>query len=282
MNWEEMTPPEIKRAARTCKGVCVVPMGCLESHGDHMPVGTDCFQIDAMVKRAAEIEPVVKFPVYFQTQIAEAAHLHGTFSLKARLIWDLLEGTLGEIARNGFKKIVLVNGHGGNYNLLPYFAFRRMEAPRDYALYLYRNGRWPLADLPEAAEVKDDERFLHGGEIETSLMMAIRPDLVKRDKLQKSVRTGLGSLKTPEDFETGFNWFANNPDHYQGGGEYGTADKGRLLLDLAAKRLAKAFKAVKSDTATRKIMDEFFRCDVGNAPRPAQTRKKGTGKTRTR
>ena len=279
MNWEEMSPPEIKRAVKTCKGVCVIPMGCLESHGNHMPVGTDCFQVDTMVKRAAEIEPVVKFPVYFQTQIAEVTHLHGTFSLKARLIWDLLEGTLDEIARNGFTKIVIVNGHGGNYNLLPYFAIRRMEAPRDYALYVYRGGHWPLADRPEAAEVKDDERYLHGGEIETSLMMAIRPDLVKSDKLQKSVRTGLGSWKLPEDFDTGFGWYANNPDHYQGGGEYGTAEKGRILLEVAAKYLAKAFKAVKSDTSTRKIMDEFFRRDVGNTPAAARPRKKRPGNT---
>ena len=59
MNWEEMTPGELRKAVTACKGVCVVPMGCFESHGEHMPVGADCFQVDEMVRRAAQIESIL-------------------------------------------------------------------------------------------------------------------------------------------------------------------------------------------------------------------------------
>jgi len=276
VNWIEMTRAELERAVVACKGVCVVPMGCLETHGDHLPVGTDCFQVDAMVERAAEIEPVVKFPIYYQTQIAEAKQMHGTIALGSRLIWDLLEGTLDEIARNGFTKIVIVNGHGGNYDLLAYFAMRRTEAPRDYVLYLYQRGHWPCEGLPEMEELRESPGS-HGGEMETSLMLAIRPDLVKRDKIKKKTRARLSRLAVREDFDTGFDWFAANPDHYQGGGHFGTKEKGEILLEAAAKRLAKAFKAAKKDTSAKKIMDEFFSLDVGNRPAPRTAKKKGSG-----
>ena len=272
MNWIEMTRAEIEKAVVTCRGVCVIPMGCLETHGDHLPVGTDCFQADAMVRRAAEIEPVVKFPVHYQTQIAEAKHMHGTVALAADLIWNLLEGTLDEIARNGFTKIVIVNGHGGNYAFLSYFALRRPAERKSYVLYLYNRGHWPCEGLPELDELSESPGS-HGGEIETSLMLAIRPDLVKRNRIKKRTRAGLERLAVGPDFDTGFNWYASNPDHYQGSGHLGTEEKGHILLEAAAKRLARAFKAVKSDTSAKRIQDEFFRLDVAERATSAKTRK---------
>lgn len=272
MNWIEMTPPELARAVTTCKGLCVIPMGCLESHGDHMPVGADCYQTDAVVERAAEIEAFVKYPVYFQTQIAEAKQMHGTIALPHGVIWDLLEATLDEIARNGFKRIVIVNGHGGNYALLSYFAMRRTERARDYVLYLYHRGHWPCEGLPEMAQVKEDPVERHGGEIETSIMLAARPDLVKMDKVQKKVRAGLARMKVSEDFDTGFNWFAANPEHYGGGGELGAARKGKILIEAAAKKLAKAIKAAKRDTSAKRVQEEFFRLDVSRKRAPAKRR----------
>ncbi|MFH0963805.1 MAG: creatininase family protein [Planctomycetota bacterium] len=272
MNWIEMTPAGLRRAARTCKGVCVVPTGCLECHGDHMPLGTDCFQVDAMVERAARIEPVVKFPIYFQTQISEARHIPGTFSLPSRLLWDLLESTLDEIARNGFRKIVIVNGHGGNYAFLRYFADRLPAEPKDYVLYLFNFARWPCDGLPEMKKILDTPPN-HGGEVETSLMMAIRPDLVKKSAIPKTVRAGLKRLDVEGDFYTGFNWFAGNPDQYQGHAEAGTAKKGEILLEAAAKRLARAFRAAKADSSAQKVQDEFFRLVVGKAQGRRKTRR---------
>lgn len=274
MNWIEMTPPEIEKAVTTCKGVCVVPMGCLESHGNHMPVGADSLQAEAIVCRAAEIEPVVKYPMYFQTQIVEARHLHGTIALPHRVIWDLFEATLDEIARNGFDKIVIANNHGGNYALLSYFAMRRMEKPRDYVLYLYNQGHWPCEGIPELKDLREGPFEGHGGEAETSLLLAIRADLVKMDKIQKDVRSRLKRFKLAGDFDTGLNWFAGNPEHYQGGGEYATARKGEILLEAAAKKLAAALKDVKKDTSAKRIQDEFFRTDVA-AKRVSATRSTG-------
>ncbi|HOX06895.1 MAG TPA: creatininase family protein [Planctomycetota bacterium] len=135
MRWEELTAPDFARAVRRTKGLCIVPVGVVEKHGDHLPLGTDYLYASAVAARAAELEPAVVFPPYYFGQIHEARHLPGTVALSSRLIVELLGEVCAEIARNGLKKIVLLNGHGGNRHLVP-FVKSALEAERDYAVYL--------------------------------------------------------------------------------------------------------------------------------------------------
>jgi creatinine amidohydrolase len=116
--WDELTasdwPTALERSARTC----ILPIGILEKHGPHAPIGSDLIQVREWSARAARREYAVVFPDYFYGQINEARQQPGTFSLPPTMALDLLQATTDEIGRNGFRRIVIVNGHGGNPQLL--------------------------------------------------------------------------------------------------------------------------------------------------------------------
>src|SRR5690606_29127243 len=113
MRWENLTAKQLEVAARDT-GVCLVPLGVLETHGPHLPLGTDVFIAHALACRAAEREPAVVFPPLPFGKVYEAAPFPGAVALKPDLLVALAENTFDEIGRNGFEKILLVNGHGGN------------------------------------------------------------------------------------------------------------------------------------------------------------------------
>src|SRR5213594_3321196 len=135
--WDELTasdwPTALERSSRTC----ILPIGILEKHGPHAPIGSDLIHVREWAARATKKEYAVVFPDFFYGQIYEARHQPGTFALPSRLVWELLDATCEEIARNGFKKIVIINGHGGNPQLLRFFIQSQLERHRDYVVYFY-------------------------------------------------------------------------------------------------------------------------------------------------
>src|SRR5580700_3078974 len=120
--WEELTAADFREAIGKAQGTCLLPFGILEKHGPHLPLGTDLLNVRYVSEHAAQQEYVVIFPQYFAGQIFEARHEPGTIAYSAEMQMKLLQETTDEMARNGCKKVVIVNGHGGNENLLPYFA----------------------------------------------------------------------------------------------------------------------------------------------------------------
>ncbi|MEE4287523.1 MAG: creatininase family protein, partial [Mariniphaga sp.] len=118
---EELTAPEFIRAVDKSSKTCIIPIGVMEKHGAQLPLGTDLFLAREYALRAAEQEYAVVFPWYYFSQINEARHQPGTISYSPELIWKVLQETLDELNRNGFEKIILVNGHGGNNAFLNYF-----------------------------------------------------------------------------------------------------------------------------------------------------------------
>src|SRR6185436_18375245 len=125
--WDELTASDWPAALEKSGRTCLLPIGILEKHGPHAPMGADLIQVREVAARAVKQEYAVTFPDYFYGQIYEARHQPGTFALPSRVVWDLLDATCEEIARNGFKKIVLLNGHGGNPDLLRYFLQSQLE-----------------------------------------------------------------------------------------------------------------------------------------------------------
>src|SRR4029450_12325943 len=119
--WDELTasdwPAAVERSARTC----ILPIGILEKHGPHAPIGSDLIHVREWSARAARQEYGGVSPAYFYGQITEARQQTGTFALPPTMVLDLLQATTDEIGRNGFDKIVIVNGHGGKPQLLRYF-----------------------------------------------------------------------------------------------------------------------------------------------------------------
>ena len=134
--WEELTAADFRDAIGEAHGTCLLPFGILEKHGPHLPLGTDLLNVRYAALHAAEQEYAVIFPQYYFGQIFEARHEPGTVAYSAELQLKLLQETTDEMARNGCKKIIIVNGHGGNENLLPYFAQAQLEKAHDYVVYV--------------------------------------------------------------------------------------------------------------------------------------------------
>src|SRR5437667_9668470 len=108
----------------------------MEKHGAHLPLGNDLLNVRYVALNAAQQEYAIVFPEYYFGQILEAKHQPGTVAYSRGLQLQLLQETTDEMARNGCKKIIIVNGHGGNNRLLPYFAPSQLESPHDYVVYV--------------------------------------------------------------------------------------------------------------------------------------------------
>ncbi len=263
MKWEELTTPQFAKAVEECNGVCLLPLGVIERHGEHLPLGTDLFVAREIACRAADLEPAIVFPPYFFTQIFEARHAPGTIGIDSRVMYDLLQVTCDEIARNGLKKIILVNGHGGNRHFLPHFIMLQLERPRDYVVYMPTEEAW-MADeeffkaWQEMAECK--MRDEHAGEGETSMGMALFPHLVDRQAIPADdgrERGRLSDLISARIYNA-IEWYADYPTHYSGQGEYGTAAKGEFLIDHVVRSLAQIIHLVKQDDRSLALQSEFF------------------------
>src|SRR5262249_8714328 len=112
--WEELTGEEFVQAIQRSQGTCLLPFGILEKHGAHLPLGTDLLNVRHISLAAAQQEYAVVFPEYYFGQIFEAKHQPGTVAYSLPLQLQLLQETTDEMARNGCKKVLIVNRHGGN------------------------------------------------------------------------------------------------------------------------------------------------------------------------
>jgi len=251
VHWEELTAQDFVRAIHQSKGVCLLPFGILEKHGPHLPIGTDLLDVRYAALHAAAAEYAVVYPEYYFGQIFEARQEPGTIAYSARLQLELLQETVEEMARNGCSKIVIVNGHGGNNSLLPYFAQTQLASPRDYVVYVQglpdRTGP-PIADRIDS----------HAGQSETSMMMISRPELVHMDRAADESGADQHHLSLPEGLYTAIWWYAKFPDHYGGDGTLATKELGQREMDSWIAGIVKTIQAVKADDATPRLQREFF------------------------
>ena len=175
--WEELTAGDFKEAIAKAQGTCLLPFGILEKHGPHLPIGTDLLNVRYVAEHAAQQEYAVIFPAYYAGQIFEAKHQPGTIAYSPDLQLRLLQETTDEMARNGCKKVVIVNGHGGNEDLLPYFAQTQLYKPHDYVVYV----QWGHEATKKVGAEKTGPDY-HAGETETSNVLVTHPDLVHMDR----------------------------------------------------------------------------------------------------
>ena len=163
---EELTSPQFAKAVELAKGVCVIPVGIIEKHGPHLPLGTDLFEAREASCEAAMKEYAIVYPPYYTGQIFEARHQPGTIAYSNELMWKMLEETCAELSRNGLKKIILANGHGGSTNVLQYFCQSQRAANKDYIVVLFREGE-DQAYGKEIKSLKKAKLDGHAGEEET-------------------------------------------------------------------------------------------------------------------
>ena len=256
--WDELTASDWPKALEKSHQTAILPIGILEKHGPHAPIGSDLIQSRDLVARAVKQEYAVVFPDYFYGQIYEARHEPGTFALPARLIWDLLDATCAEIARNGFKKILIVNSHGGNPNFLRFFVQAQLEHQRDYVVYLHEPGG-DQAFANEVARVRksDPSTDMHAGETETATLLALRPDLVHLDRATSESGADQHRVQLP-DLYTAIWWYASYPNHYAGQGAVATKELGQVITENTIDQLVKSLKAIKADTKTLELQNEFY------------------------
>ncbi len=257
--WDELVASDWPLALEKSSKTCILPIGILEKHGPHDPIGSDLIHVREWASRATKKEYAVVFPDYFYGQINEAKHQYGTFALPSRVVWDMLEATCDEIGRNGFDKIIIINGHGGNPQLIRYFIQTRLEKPRNYAVYFFE----PAQDSAFNEKLKklrksDPLGDQHAGERETSTLLYLRPDLVKMDRATQESGENQKRLMLPAGVYTAIWWYASFPNHYAGEGAKATRELGQFLTEHTVESLIKALKAIKADTKTLELQKEYF------------------------
>ncbi|PWT72484.1 MAG: creatininase [Bacteroidetes bacterium] len=257
--WDELTASDWPKALEKSNQTCILPIGILEKHGPHVPIGSDLIQVREWAARATKREYAVVFPDYFYGQINEARHQPGTFSLPPRVVWDLLDATCEEIARNGFKKIVIINGHGGNPELIRYFMQTQLDKPRKYAIFFFEPAHDSVYNKKLAEMHKSDpDNDQHAGERETSAILYLRPELVKMDSAKNESGANQRRLTIPSNVYTPIWWYAAYPNHYAGEGARATREEGQLITEHFINGLVEALKAIKADTRTLELQNEFF------------------------
>lgn len=257
VQYEELTAVQFKDALQKSAGTVIIPLGILEKHGAHLPLGTDLLDVRELSIRAAKEEYTIVFPPYYFGQIFEAKHQPGTIAYSHELIWNLLQETCDELSRNGFRKIILVNGHGGNNSFLPYFCQAQLENRRDYAIYWFR----PAEDQQLAEKINKLRKTKldgHAGEEETSTMLTHHPDLVHLDAAKTQSGEDQARLKDLENAYVGIWWYAKFPNHYAGDASYGNKELGELIIKGDVQQLVKMIRSVKTDHKTLELQNQFF------------------------
>src|ERR1700691_243397 len=227
VRWEELTSADFRDAITQSQGTCLLPFGILEKHGPHLPLGTDLLDVRYAALHAAAQNYTLVFPEYYFGQIFEAKQEPGTIAYSHELQLALLQETTDEMARNGCKKIIIVNGHGGNEWMLRYFAQTQLEKPHDYVVYLF-DKRSPDKGGPQK---KSSMTNWHAGEDETAKMMIARPDTVHIDRAANESGADQHRQNLPEDVYTGIWWYARWPGHYSGEGAVATKELGKFQMD---------------------------------------------------
>jgi creatinine amidohydrolase len=256
--WDELVASDFPKALEKSSKTCILPIGILEKHGPHSPIGTDLIHVREWAAHAVKSEYAVVFPDYFYGQINEARHQPGTFALPSHLIYELLEATCDEIARNGFDKIVILNGHGGNPEFLHFFMQSLLNKRHNYAVYLYE----PEKDTEftnefrkmHKSDISGDE---HAGESETSTLLYYRPDLMRMDRATNESGADQKRSSTPNLY-TPIWWYSSFPNHYAGEGAKATTEFGKFITDHEIASFIKALKLVKADTKTLQLQNEFY------------------------
>jgi creatinine amidohydrolase len=257
MQWEQLTAPEFAAAVRET-GVCVIAMGVIERHSEHLPLGTDYLVGHTIACLAAQQEPAVVFPPFYFGQIYEARCFPGTVTIQPRLLLELIQGVFDEIGRNGFEKIIAYSAHGGNEYLLRFLGQCSLWEEKPYCIYM------PLHSLtPEGAEewagLRETSLGGHACEYETSLVLGTYPQLVKMDRIPEHPAAPLNRMKDLPPTFSGIGWYSDYPDHYAGDARFATQEKGQTLVRLASDCLAQYIAAVKADRVGPTLNAEFFR-----------------------
>ena len=179
-NWQDLTMPGLEALGQQTQTV-IMPIGSLEEHGPHLPLGTDTFHALEVARRVARVRPLVVAPPLFYGMCRSTREHPGTVSISGDTLRALLLDLGRGFCRQGFRNLVFISGHAGGTHISAIIetAERLLaELPeiRVAVVNLLEVLREVLSDRPDLVQTKGDS---HAGEVETAIMMAAHPDLVK-------------------------------------------------------------------------------------------------------
>ena len=252
--WADLNTTDFARldAART---VAVLPLGATEQHGPHLSLDVDRAIVDGIVGAALPQVPADVPVVLLPTQAVGYSPEHTAFDGTLTLPYDAVIDSwvaLGEgVARAGVKKLLLFNAHGGQVSLMD-IAAREL---RSRGLIVYHCSWWnlPLGEAVNGLFTPEEHRFgVHAGEIETSLMLALRPDSVRMDKAQHFASTSRERarkhtiLGNGTSAKLGWHMQDYNAEGAAGNAKAASAEKGRVVLGAASQQLALLLREISS------------------------------------
>lgn len=239
IDWSRLKSADL-RALAAKDAIVVLPVASTEQHGPHLPTCVDTMLVGEIARRAARRiaaqVPIVVAPTLWCGLADHHLAFGGTFTLSYPTWLAVLRDLVASLKRQGFRRILLLNGHGGNIAGLDVAATeltRELGVPVAIATY------WTSLGPEVAALLEDQTTVLHACEAETSMMLAIAPNLVAADRLAQSA--GPADIDEREFARQPKRWhsFAElTPNGTLGDPSRATAAKGEKLLELFATSLA--------------------------------------------
>jgi len=263
--WIEYSEYDTAALRKASHGVAVLPLGSIESHGPHLPLGNDTLCVNHLLGLILARETVAVLPTLTYSYVAESRSLPGAIHIRSDVLMNLVEAICDEVHRNGFGKIVLLHGHGGNTALHTMFLQRTLEREKPYAVYSIPvfGGTW--GEIRKLIETKE---LGHACEMETSLSLVAVPGLVNLKRLGRKTfptrpRPKVGAAATPVD------WGTAHPEMAVGHPQKATRDKGERIFALWADEVARILRQIKRDKKAPSAMRTYAR----NARAPRISRR---------
>ncbi|HEV2957854.1 MAG TPA: creatininase family protein [Xanthobacteraceae bacterium] len=248
-DWAEMTWEDFADADPSW--VAVLPLAAVEQHGPHLPLGTDAFIVEAYLARARKLLPDAPKATFLPSHAIGTSHEHRAFAGTLTLAPETLVHGLAEIGesvhRAGVRKLVFANGHGGNVAALDLVALDlrarlgMLAVPCSFARFGYPDGLFAPQEIAHG---------IHGGDVETSIMLAARPDLVRTDLAKNFVPASAAMAREFKRLRAGepvgFGWMSQdlNPSGAIGDATLATAAKGEAALAHGARAFAELLEDV--------------------------------------
>jgi creatinine amidohydrolase len=246
--FHEMTRQQLRAIAP--RAIAVMPVAATEQHGPHMAVGTDTLLVTTVAERAAQAAADTVPVVITPTLPFGSSHHHyafgGTLSLTSEIFFGVVRDVLVGLIRDGFSKLAVLNGHGGNKDLIGAASQDLVNRQEEVATIASCN-YWDLArPALVAADLLPAERIPgHAGHFETSAILALRPDWVDEEARAKTTdlskaNTGLDVDLTGAVVQTYGAW-GKSPGHTDAPAE-ASAELGDKMLDIMVEQVAGFFR----------------------------------------
>jgi len=220
MTWEE---------ARSIDGV-ILPMGSMEQHGLHLPLGTDGIIAQHVCQEVGSLKDLPVCPTLFFGFSREHAGFPGTIDLGLNGFLGVAKGLIRSL-RGSFSSVMVINFHGGNSSALEAL-IRGIDTPGVHLLHFWRAARGIMESMTDQGKVAME----HAGEFETSLMLFLRPDLVRKGKdlgPEQSI-----PLKGGRIYSRAWHSEEMTPTGTFGGGKWATPEKGEEFFRRSCSKIS--------------------------------------------